>query len=88
MAFEHKDNSGSIFRNDEVPSANHPTHGGDCKIVCPHCNKSFLMWISGWVNELKNKDGKYFSLKFKDKEERSAPPPPPSPEDLDDDIPF
>lgn len=89
MSFEHKENSGSIFRNDEVPSETHPTHGGDCKIVCPNCGQTFLMWISAWVNELKNKPGKYFNLKFKSKDGTVAKArPQPKPEDFDDDIPF
>lgn len=87
MAFEHKDNRGSIFRNDNRETENQPTHKGDGKLVCPHCKQTFLVWISAWVNELKNSSGKYFSLAFNEKEEQPAPPAP-KPEDFDDDIPF
>ncbi len=86
MAFEHKDNRGSIFRNDRKELESHPDHTGDGKILCPHCNKTFLVWISAWVNDLKNSSGRYFSLSFKEKEDKPATPP--TQQDFDEDIPF
>ena len=80
MAFEHKDNSGSIFRNDKRDNDRQPTHQGSCKIN----NQEF--WISAWVNETKA-GAKYFSLKFQPKEGefvRSSD----KPQDFDDDVPF
>lgn len=88
MAFEHNDNRGSIFRNNDRKSDNSPTHKGDAKVICPHCKEGFEVWISAWVNDLKTKAGKYFSLAFDHKEERVESSPPPAQQDFDDDIPF
>jgi hypothetical protein len=87
MSFEHKPNRGSIFRNERRETDSQPTHKGDGKVVCPECGVTFDVWISAWVNELKNKTGKYFSLAF-DKKDAPQPVEPPKEEDLDDDIPF
>lgn len=90
MAFEHNPDKGSIFRNDRKERESQPDHKGDARLICPHCNMAFDTWISAWVNNLKNKPGKYFSLAFTAKEEQpdSAPSTPPSQGDFDDDIPF
>ena len=64
MAFEHKDNSGSLFKNGYKTEDKHPDHQGSCKIVCPECSHAQEYKISGWVNELKEKSGRYFSLRF------------------------
>lgn len=87
MSFEHKPNRGSIFRNERRETDTQPTHKGDGKIQCPHCNEQFEVWISAWVNDLKNKAGKYFSLAF-DRKDAPQPVAPVRDEDLDDDIPF
>jgi hypothetical protein len=85
MAFEHKPDRGSIFRNDYKTKDSQPTHKGDAKIVCPKCKEEFEAWLSAWVNE--TKDGaKYFSVAFDPKQEKPAAPP--AQQDLDDDIPF
>ena len=88
MSFEHKPNRGSIFRNERRETDSQPTHKGDGKVVCTHCNQEFDVWISAWVNDLKNKTGKYFSLAF----DKKDPPQPVTPsadtQELDDDIPF
>ena len=80
MAFEHKDNSGSIFRNDRREKDSHPTHTGSAKI------DGVEYWISAWVNETGG-GKKYFSLKFRPKDEQSKP----SKQDVewsDEDVPF
>lgn len=89
MAFEHKDNSGSIFKNQYKTEDKHPDHQGSCKIVCPHCNQPQEWRVSAWINELKEKSGRYFGLSFsihQPKEQTS--PMGRTEEDFDDDIPF
>jgi hypothetical protein len=86
MAFEPRDNSGVIFRNDKRESEKHPTHSGSATIG----GREF--WISAWVKEGKN--GKFFSLAFKPKNEtqqrrQDQPRDDRSYADaLDDEIPF
>ena len=85
MAFEQRDNSGTLSRNDRKSQPNHPDHRGSCII------DGVEYWISAWVKDGRN--GKFFSLAFQPKDEapqqsrpqqrQQAPLP-----DLDDDIPF
>lgn len=61
MAFEQKDMSGSLFRNNRKEKDTHPDYSGTVRI------DGHDMWISGWLRE--QKDGtKYFSLAFKRKD--------------------
>lgn len=88
--FAHKDDRGSIFRNDRNTGVDPrtPTHKGDAAVVCPHCNKRGEHWINAWVNETKSGQ-KYFSLAFNPKEARPpAAESKPMPSNFDDDIPF
>jgi len=86
MAFEHRDNSGSIFKNGYKTEPKHPDHQGSCKIVCPECGHAQEWRISAWINDLKEKTGKYFGLNFSIPKERT--PETPVNYELDDDIPF
>lgn len=82
MAFEHKDNTGSLFANDRREKETHPTHTGQGKI------DGVEYWISAWVKEANGK--RFFSMAFKPKDEQ-APRSRQSGEDDDmgaDDIPF
>jgi hypothetical protein len=61
MAYETKDNTGSLFRNGRKEKETHPDYNGSVRI------DGTDMWISGWLRE--TKDGqKYFSLAFKRKD--------------------
>jgi hypothetical protein len=86
MSFQHKPNSGSLWRNDKKETEKHPDHTGTLNV------EGREYWLSAWVNDANGK--KYFSLKVKPKDEqqRQAAPPPqqsaPPPGDFDDDIPF
>jgi len=92
MAYEQKDNSGSIFVNDRKEKDNHPDRTGTALI------DGTEYWVSGWLK--KSKDGKPFlSLAFKPKDASTKPEggglsgsrkPAPKGNDFDDDsgIPF
>lgn len=86
MAFEHKDNSGSLFKNGYKTEPKHPDHQGSCKIVCPHCGVPQEWRISAWINEMKEKSGKYFGLNFNLPIAKA--PETPVGYDPDSDIPF
>jgi hypothetical protein len=80
MAFEQKDNSGSIWVNDRKEKDTHPDRSGSATI------DGRQYWVSGWLRQ--TKDGKpYLSLAFKPKEEavdRSKP----RAEEFQDSVPF
>jgi len=68
MAFEVKDNSGSMFKNDRKESANHPDGKGSCMI------DGVEYWISSWNK--KTQEGKdWRSLSFTRKEQAQRPAP-------------
>lgn len=83
MAFEHKDNTGSLFRNDRREKETHPTHTGQGKI------DGVDYWISAWVKEANGL--KFFSMAFKPKDgQQPRSRQPGEDDDLGDDgdIPF
>ncbi len=82
MAFEHKPNSGSLFKNDKREKETHAHARGDALI------DGVEYWISAWTNT--KKDGeKYQGLKFSRKDENKAPNPANNrSDDFDDDIPY
>ena len=66
MAYEQKDMSGSLFRNNRKEKETHPDYSGTVRI------DGHDMWISAWLRE--QKDGtKYFSLAFKRKDGTAIP---------------
>lgn len=88
MAFEQKDNSGSLFVNERRTSDRHPDRTGSATIG------GVEYWVSGWIKE--GRDGKkpWLSMAFttKDDGRRSDPAPhqrsgPPQGFE-DDDVPF
>jgi hypothetical protein len=87
MAFEHKPNAGSIFRNGYKTKPEHPDHQGSCKVVCEKCGHHTDLKISAWINDLKDKTGKYFGLSFS-KPQPAAQRETPVDFDPDEDIPF
>jgi hypothetical protein len=69
MAFEHKDNSGALFKNDKKTSDTHADYTGDGVI------DGVSMWINAWINDKKG-GGKYMKLTFRPKNpplEKPAP---------------
>ena len=86
MAFEQRDNSGSIFRNEKKEKENHPDYKGSAMI------NGVEMWMSAWLKTGGN-GTKFMSFSFQPKEQQQAALPAarqaaqPAPE-LDDDMPF
>jgi hypothetical protein len=103
MAFEQRELSGSLFRNDYKKSANQPDYRGSCKMG------GIEYEMSAWIKQT-GKGDDFFSIAYQVKEERPTtnaapakikaptmatgrPSPPergnyPEPSDLGDDIPF
>ena len=87
MAFEQRDNSGSIFRNEKKEKENHPDYKGSAMI------NGVEMWMSSWLKTGAN-GTKFMSFSFQPKEQQQAQPaarakpaPAAAPE-FDDDMPF
>jgi hypothetical protein len=68
MAYEMKDNSGSLFRvpPDKLTKETAAPYEGEFKLICPHCQAEARGWVKAWVND--SKVGKFFGLKFKFRE--------------------
>ena len=80
MAFELKDNSGTLFKNDRKEQETHADYQGEAKI------NGQLYWFNAWVKEGKT-GKKFFSCSFREKQEKK-PTAPKTIEDMVDDIPF
>ena len=85
MAYEQKDNSGSLFKNEKKETENHPNATGSALIG------GVEYWVSAWTKRDKN-DKPWQSLSFKPKDAaKSAGPTKSKPawkEDFDSDVPF
>ena len=65
MAYEQRDLSGAIFKNEKRTTDNHPQLTGKALI------DGVEYWVSGWTKKDKNSDT-WVSLSFKKKEPRAA----------------
>ncbi len=86
MAFEQRDNSGSVFVNDRKEKDTHPDRQGSAMI------DGIEYWVSGWLKT--SAKGPFLSLAFKRKEAKPAAKTDPISsgrslkQDMNDDIPF
>ena len=55
---EQKDNTGALFKVEEVKSDKHPVYTGNCLVNGKNMN------ISAWINTAKTSGKQYMSLKF------------------------
>ena len=89
MAYEQRDNSGSVFVNDRKEKDTHPDRTGTAMI------DGVMYYVSGWIKD--SAKGKFMSLAFKRKEEKKPESPMAKDsksagsfhnDDMNDDIPF
>jgi hypothetical protein len=81
MAYEQRDNSGSLFKNDKREKDTHPNATGQAMV------DGVAYWVSAWTKESKN--GKWQSLSFKKKEEKNGSQTKRNPGPMsEDDTPF
>lgn len=83
MAFEKRDNSGTLGRNDKKTESKHPDHKGQATVG------GVDYWVSAWIKEGAN--GRFFSLSFTPKDARPSSAPVSDEERKgveDDEIPF
>jgi len=78
--YEHKDNSGSVFKNDKKETKTHPDYKGSAKI------DGVAYWIAAWVNETKG-GKKYLKLSFEVQGEQEGTGGS-APTGTEEDIPF
>ena len=85
MAYEQRDNSGSLFKNDKKESDNHPDYNGSAMV------NGTEMWMSAWLKTASN-GKKFMSFSFKPKDQQAKPVAKSAPKqaepDFDDDMPF
>lgn len=85
MAYEQRDNSGSLFKNDKKESENHPDYNGSAMV------NGTEMWMSAWL-KTSTSGKKFMSFSFKPKDQQAAKPvaksAPKAEPDFDDDMPF
>lgn len=81
MAYEIRELSGSLFKNEKKTEEKHPQMQGSCLI------DGVEYWISAWTKD--GAKGRWQSLAFKRKDAKiDSKPAPASVEQMDDDIPF
>lgn len=80
MAFEQKDNSGSLFKNTKREKDTHPNATGTAMI------DGVEYYVSAWTKE-SEKAGKWQSLSFKRKDSATQSRPPVKEEELEE-LPF
>lgn len=87
MAYETKDLTGSLFKNDRKNTDKHPDYTGSIMVGGQE------YWLSAWLKDGKNGKGKWMSLGLKAKDTPAPGRQQPADnrsyaESLDDEIPF
>jgi hypothetical protein len=87
MAYEQRDNSGTLFKNDRKESTKHPDYKGTIMV------DGREYWLSAWIKD--GQRGKFMSLAVNPKDEQqperkgaSQPQPDRTPGDDDSSVPF
>ncbi|HSG62651.1 MAG TPA: hypothetical protein VLA24_14580 [Pseudomonadales bacterium] len=83
MAYEQRDNSGSLFKNDRKEKETHPDYKGDAMV------NGQMVWMSAWLKTASN-GSKFMSFSFTPKEQQAAKKPVAREivDFVDDDMPF
>lgn len=82
MAYQHKENSGSLFKNDKREKDSQPQAKGSALI------DGVEYWVSAWTNT-KDDGTRWQALRFERKEQQQAQQQPADdPAPFDDDLPF
>ena len=86
MAYQQKDNTGSLFKNDRKETDSHPDYKGSALL------NGVDHWLDAWI-KTSNSGTKYMSQSFKPKnaDQRGSyanQEPRPEPTGIDDDVPF
>ena len=81
MAYEQKDNSGTMFKNDKKEQDTHADYNGSIKVA------GVEYWLNCWVNKPEGKKP-YLSVSVKPKEQRAPQSPPAQGVVVEDDLPF
>jgi hypothetical protein len=79
MTYEQRENSGSLFKNENKENENHPNATGKALIG------GIMYYVSAWTKE--GAKGKWQSLAFKPVEEKTLKPNGKI-EDMESDVPF
>ena len=80
MAYEQRDNSGIMFKNDRKTQDSDRDYAGNAIIG------GVEYWISGWIKEGRN--GKFMTFRFKPKDEPKTAARAAGGADINDEIPF
>ena len=65
MAYEHKENRGSLFRNERKEQDTHADYNGEINV------EGKVFYLNAWLNET-DSGKKYFSLSVKEKQARGS----------------
>ena len=80
MAYEQRDNSGSLFKNERRASPTHADYTGTIMVA------GVTYWLNAWIKD--GQKGKFMSLSVKPKDQPRQEPRQEARDDMDSEIPF